>query len=153
MTGLEERIHLEILKAMKAREQNSLVPLRMLKTALDNARVEKGRGGVPLSEEEIVTVVRRLVKQRKDAAEQFAAVGASARAEEERREADLLSSFLPPSLGDEDILVVIRSVATEAGAKGPSDLGRVMGRAMSQLKGKAEGERIRDLAARFLDTL
>ena len=153
MTGLEERIHLEILKAMKAREQNSLVPLRMLKTALDNARVEKGRGGVPLSEEEIITVVRRLVKQRKDAVEQFAAVGASARAEEERREADLLSSFLPPSLGDEDILVVIRSVATEAGAKGPSDLGRVMGRAMSQLKGKAEGERIRDLAARFLDTL
>ncbi|HRW87792.1 MAG TPA: GatB/YqeY domain-containing protein, partial [Thermovirgaceae bacterium] len=136
-----------------ARDQSSLVPLRMLKAALDNARVEKGRSGEPLSDEDILSVVRRLVKQRKDAAEQFSAVGALGRAEEERQEADLLSSFLPPSMDDGTILDVVRSVAAETGAKGPSDLGRVMGRTMAQLKGKAEGERIRGIAARFLDTL
>ncbi len=153
MTGLEERIHLEMVKAMKARDQSSLVPLRMLKAALDNTRVEKGRSGGSLSDEDILSVVRRLVKQRKDAAEQFSAVGALGRAEEERQEADLLSSFLPPSMDDGTILDVVRSVAAETGAKGPSDLGRVMGRTMAQLKGKAEGERIRGIAARFLATL
>ena len=58
MTGLEERIHLEMVKAMKARDQSSLVPLRMIKAAMDNTRVEKGRSGGSRSDEDILSVVR-----------------------------------------------------------------------------------------------
>jgi hypothetical protein len=152
MNGLEERLHMEIVAAMKKRDTSSLVPLRMLKAAIDNAKVEKGRIG-PLSDDDIFAVIRRLVKQRKEAAEQYSSAGATERAEEEIRESVLLSSFLPASMADEDILSVVRRVTEETGALGPSDLGKVMGRVMAELKGKAEGERVRETVSRYLASI
>ncbi|GAB6280606.1 MAG: GatB/YqeY domain-containing protein [Thermovirga sp.] len=152
MTELEVRIHDEIVAAMKRRDQASLVPLRMLKAAVDNARIEKGREAT-FSEEDIFVVVRRLVKQRKESAEQFAAGGARERAEEETREAELLSAFLPAAMDEDEIISVVRLVIEETGASGPSDMGRVMRRAMSELKGTVEGDRVREIVSGILCSL
>ena len=152
MTELEVSIHDEIVSAMKRRDGSSLVPLRMLKAAVDNARIERGRDE-PFSEEDVFAVIRRLVKQRKESADQFAAGGAHDRAQEEIREAELLSVFLPAPMDDEKIASVIRLVINETGAKGPSDMGRVMGRAMSELKGRVEGEKVRDIVMDILRSL
>lgn len=152
MTELEVRIHDEIVAAMKRRDKVSLVPLRMLKAAIDNARIERGRDA-PFNEEDVFVVIRRLVKQRKESAEQFAAGGAHERAEEERNEVELLSAFLPAPMDDEKISSVVRSVIEETGARGPSDMGRVMGRSMSELKGRAEGDRVREIVSAILRSL
>lgn len=152
MTELEERIHNDIVAAMKRRDQASLVPLRMLKAAVDNARIERGRDA-PFAEDDVFAVIRRLVKQRKESAEQFAAGGAPGRAEEEIREASLLSSFLPAPVDDGQIVSVVRRIVEETGAKGPSDMGRVMGRAMSEFKGRVEGERVRNVVTDILRSL
>lgn len=152
MTELEARIHQEIVSAMKRRDQSSLVPLRMLKAAVDNARIEKGRGE-PFSEEDVFAVIRKLVKQRKESAGQFEAGGALERAGEELMEAELLSSFLPPSMSDEDIIHEAGKTIAAVGAKGPSDLGLVMGPCMAALKGRAEGARVRKIVENILRSL
>ncbi|MDO9509187.1 MAG: GatB/YqeY domain-containing protein [Thermovirgaceae bacterium] len=152
MTELETRIHSDIVAAMKRRDDASLIPLRMLKAAVDNARIEKGREA-PFSEDDVFAVIRRLVKQRKESAEQFSAGGAHSRAEEETREAELLSSFLPAPLDDGEIASVARRVISATGAAGPSDMGRVMGASMAELKGRTEGERVRKIVAELLASL
>lgn len=152
MIELEVRIHDEMVAAMKRRDQASLVPLRMLKAAVDNARIERGRDA-PFSEEDVFSVIRRLVKQRKESAEQFAAGGALKRAEEEIREAELLSVFLPAPMEDENIASVVRLVIEETRARGLSDMGRVMGRSMSELKGRAEGDRVREIVSGILSSI
>lgn len=152
MKGLEDRLHEEIVAAMKKRDTSSLVPLRMLKAAIDNVKVEKGRTG-PLADDDIFAVIRKLVKQRKEAAEQYSSVGAADRAEEEMRESALLSSFLPPAISDDDISSVVIRVAGETGASGPQDMGKVMGKVMAELKGKAEGDRVREAVSRYLASL
>lgn len=152
MIELEVRIHDEIVAAMKRRDQASLIPLRMLKAAVDNARIERGRDA-PFSEDDVFAVIRRLVKQRKESADQFAAGGAHDRAQEEIREAELLSVFLPAPMDDEKIASIVRLVIEETGAHGPSDIGRVMGRSMSELKGRAEGDRVREIVSGILGSL
>jgi uncharacterized protein len=152
MTELEARIHQEIVSAMKRRDQSSLVPLRMLKAAVDNARIERGRDE-PFSEDDVFAVIRKLVKQRKESAGQFKAAGALDRAGEELMEAELLSSFLPPSMSDEDIALEARKIIASAGAKNPSDLGLVMGPCMVALKGKVEGARVRKIVEDILRSL
>ena len=152
MTELEVHIHDEIVAAMKRRDQASLVPLRMLKAAVDNARIERGRDA-SFTEEDVFAVIRRLVKQRKESAEQFAAGGAHERAEEERSEAELLSGFLPAAMDDEKIASVVRLVIEEIGAKGASDMGRVMKSSMAELKGRAEGDRVRGIVSGILGSL
>lgn len=152
MTELESRIHGEIVAAMKRRDEASLIPLRMLKAAVDNARIEKGRDE-PFSEEDVFAVIRRLVKQRLESAEQFKAGGASARSEEELREADLLSGFLPPPMDEEEILSVVMRVVHETGARSPLDIGRVMGPCMAELKGRTEGGRVKKIVEDTLRSL
>lgn len=152
MAELEVRIHDEIVAAMKRRDEASLIPLRMLKASIDNARIERGREA-PFSDEDVFAVIRRLVRQRNESAEQFAAGGAHERAQEEIREAELLSAFLPAAMDDEKISSVVRLAVEEIGASGPSDMGRIMKRVMSELKGRAEGDRDRKIVVDILDSL
>jgi len=152
MTELETRIHQEIVSAMKRRDQSSLIPLRMLKAAVDNARIERGRDE-PFSEDDVFAIIRKLVKQRMESAGQFKAGGAIDRVDEELREAQLLSSFLPPAMSDEDIAAEARKVIASVVGKGPSDMGRVMGPCMAAMKGKAEGARVRKIVEDILGSL
>jgi len=146
---LVERVQSELVAAMKRRDELSLSVLRMLKSAIQLAQVEKGRDAV-LTDEEVVTLVQRLVKQRQEAAEQYRAGGAADRADRELEEARFLQGYLPEQLSDEELESLTRRVAQETGAASPKDLGKVMGRVMPLVKGRAEGNRVRAAALKVL---
>lgn len=120
---LEERVTADIAAAMKARDAARLTPLRMLKTALTNRSVEKGRAPEAA---EALQVVATLVKQRRDSIEQFTAGGRTDLAAREEAEIGVLEGYLPPAVSPADLEAAVARAIAETGATGPKDMGRVM---------------------------
>ncbi len=127
---LAKQIASDIVKAIKTKDQGTLAPLRMLKAALSNHRVEKRRD---LDNTEVVKVVMRLVKQRKEAAIQFAKGGRQDLADNEVSEISVLQNYLPPSPEPEKIQAAVQAAIEETGAASSKDFGRVMKAAMTKL--------------------
>lgn len=128
-----QRVSSDITAAMRARDQETLDTLRLLKTALTNKRVELARD---LQPGEALQVVTMLVKQRRDSSAQFAAAGRQDMADKEQREAGILEQYLPAALGDDALTAVIDIVIAETGAREPRDMGKVMKALMSRLAGQ-----------------
>jgi hypothetical protein len=132
----------DIASAMKAKDQTRLTALRMLKTALTNKSIEKGRA---LEAGEERQVVASLVKQRRDSIEQFTAGNRLDLAEKERAEIGVLEGFLPPSATDADVAAAVDAAISQTGASGPKDIGKVMKAAMAGLAGKSvDGKRVNE---------
>lgn len=129
---LLDQITQDIAQAMRQKDQASLAPLRMLKTALVNREVERGRA---LDEAESLQVVNQLVKQRRDAAEQFRAGGRPELADKEEREIVFLQRYLPPAADAGDLSAAIEAAIVDTGAAGPKDMGKVMKAATARLAG------------------
>lgn len=132
MPSLLETVTSEIADAMRRKDQVSLAPLRMLKAALMNKEVEKGRS---LDESESLQVVGALVKQRRDSAEQFAAGGRQELADRELGELKFLERFLPPAADTASINAAIEAAVVETGASSVKDMGKVMKATMARLGG------------------
>jgi uncharacterized protein YqeY len=132
MATLLERVTKDIAEAMRQKDQASLGPLRMLKAALMNREVERRK---PLDDDESVPVVNSLVKQRRDAAEQFAAGGRPELADKERAEIVFLQRYLPPAADEAAIGAAIEAAVAETGAAGPKDMGKVMKAVTARLAG------------------
>ncbi|MCL6481019.1 MAG: GatB/YqeY domain-containing protein [Firmicutes bacterium] len=132
--GLPERIQKELTEAMKARDELRLRVLRMVKTALHNRQVEKMR---PLDEAEAVQVLQTLVKQRREAIEQFAKGGRADLVATETRELALLESYLPAPPTQEELDAAIQDAIREIGAASPKQMGAVIKAARERLAGKA----------------
>jgi uncharacterized protein YqeY len=139
---LTDKISGDIATAMKAREATRLTALRMLKTALTNKSIEKGRA---LETTEELQVVTTLVKQRRDSIEQFTAGGRQDLADKERAEIDVLNAYLPPSVTPEEIDAAVTRAIAETGATSPRDIGKVMKATLEALAGKTvDGKRVND---------
>jgi len=123
-----------ITEAMKSRDQDVLGPLRMLKSALTNKEIEKGRA---LDAAESLQVVATLVKQRRDSIEQFTKGGRTDLADKEGREIMILERFLPPSATPEAIAAAVTAAIAETGATSAKDFGKVMKAAMAGLAGSS----------------
>jgi uncharacterized protein YqeY len=121
--SLVAQITTDIANAMRQRDQDSLGPLRMLKAALMNREVEKGRA---LDDGESMAVVLQLVKQRRDSIEQFRAGGRPELADKEQAEVVFLERYLPPAADPGAIAQAIDAAVTEAGATSVKDMGKVM---------------------------
>lgn len=147
---LGKRIQEDLVHSMKNRDEMRLGTLRLLKAAIQLAQVEKGKDK-ELAEDEILAVVQRLIKQRREASEQYRAHGATERADSELDEARILEEYMPEQLGDEEIASMALEAALSVGAQGPRDMGRVMGILMPKLKGRAEGGRVRAAVSRVLE--
>ena len=132
MPSLMETITQEIAGAMRQKNQASLVPLRMLKAALMNREVEKGRA---LDDAESLQVVNQLVKQRRDAIEQFRAGGRQDLVDREQAEATFLERYLPPAADEAAVQAAIEAAVSETGATSPKEMGKVMKAVMSRLGG------------------
>jgi len=132
MASLIEQITHDIAEAMKQKNQATLAPLRMLKAAIMNKEVEKGRS---LDDAESVQVVNSLVKQRRDSVEQFKAGGRQDLVDREQAEVVFLERYLPPAADDAAINQAIEAAVTETGASGPKDMGKVMKAVMAKLMG------------------
>jgi uncharacterized protein YqeY len=133
----------DIADAMRQKNQATLAPLRMLKAALMNREIEKGRA---LDETESRQVVSALVKQRKDSIEQFRAGGRQDLADREQAEVAFLERYLPPPADEATVTQAIDAAVTETGATGPRDMGKVMKVVMTKLAGlTVDGRMVSDL--------
>ena len=136
---LSERVNTDIKAAMKAQDQRRLSALRMLKAAIMNKGVEKGRD---LEDAEVVQVVASLVKQRRDSIEQFSKAGRTDLVEKETGEISVLEGYMPPSASAEEIDAAVAAAIAETGASSPKDIGKVMKAVMPRLAGKSVDGRV-----------
>jgi uncharacterized protein len=145
---LLERVTQEIADAMRQKDQASLAPLRMLKAALMNKEVEKGRA---LDDAEALQVVGALVKQRRDSVEQFTAGGRQDLADREQAEIRFLERYLPPPADPAAIDAAVEAAVAETGAAGPKDMGKVMKAVMARLAGQSvDGRAVSDAVKKRL---
>lgn len=140
--SLEKTLGADIVTAMKAKDQTKLTALRMLKTALTNKSIEKGRA---LEAAEELQVVSTLVKQRKDSIEQFTKGGRTDLADKEHAEILVLNAYLPAAASDEEIAAAVAAAIAETGAGSAKDIGKVMKAAMAALAGKTvDGKKVNE---------
>ena len=146
--SLNDTIGADLTAAMKARDAARLSALRMLKAAVMNKGVEKGRD---LEDAEVLQVVASLVKQRRDSIEQFASAGRTDLVAKETGEIAVLEHYLPPALSAEDIEAAVAAATAETGATSVKDIGKVMKAVMPKLAGKnADGRAVNDAVRRKL---
>jgi len=146
--SLNDTIGADLTAAMKARDAARLSALRMLKAAVMNKGVEKGRD---LEDAEVLQVVASLVKQRRDSIEQFASAGRTDLVAKETGEIAVLEHYLPPALSAEDIKAAVAAAIAETGATSVKDIGKVMKAVMPKLAGKnADGRAVNDAVRRTL---
>ena len=146
--ALNDQVSADIAAAMKARDSARLSALRMLKAAVMNKSVEKGRD---LEDAEVLQVVASLAKQRRDSIEQFAKAGRTDLVEKETGELAVLQSYLPPSATPEEIDAAVAEAIKETGAASVKDMGKVMKAVMPKLAGKnADGKAVNEAVRRTL---
>ena len=143
-----DRIQKELTAAMKARDELRLLVLRMLKTALENRRIEKMAA---LDDTEALAVVKTLVKQRHEAAEEFRKGGRADRAAEEEKEIGILEQYLPAAVSEDQIKAAIEEAVKETGAASAKDTGKVMKAVMGRFAGQnVDGKRVNELVRQRL---
>ena len=141
--SLEQKLTGDIGTAMKAKDATRLTALRMLKTALMNKSIEKGRA---LEGAEELQVVSSLVKQRRDSIEQFNAGGRADLAAKEEAEITVLEAYLPPAVAAEELEAAVTKAITDTAASGAKDIGKVMKAVMAALAGKTvDGKKVNEL--------
>ena len=139
--SLKETIAGDIKKAMIAKEKDSLRALRAVKGAILIAETDKGASG-ELSEEQGVALLMKAAKQRKDSAEIYEQQNRPDLVEPELVELKIIEGYLPQQMSDEELESQLKDIISQVGAKGPSDMGKVMGKASQAFKGQADGKRI-----------
>jgi len=148
--SLFDRLQNDLRAAMKHRRHAELRTLRSLKAAIQTKELKKGRGS--LSEDDVVAVLQKQAKQRKDSVSQFEAGGRSDLADKENEELAIIATYLPDELTEVELEKIILEVVDATGASSPSDMGKVMGAVMPRVRGKADGNRVRELVTRTLSS-
>ncbi len=141
MNELKERLRADLTDAMRARDQVRLRTLRMALTAITNEEVA-GSATRELSDDDVLKVLAREAKKRREAAEAFEAAGRAEQAEAERAEGEVLASYLPAQLSDEELAGLVAAAVAETGAAGLPGLGKVMKAVTPRVAGRAEGARV-----------
>lgn len=146
--GLMQDVQSGMTTAMKAHDQGRLAALRMLKAALMNKEVEKGRA---LDDSESLAVVNSLIKQRRDSIDQFGKAGRTDLVEKEAAELTILEAFLPPAMDTAEVERLVGEAVRESGASSPKDMGRAMKAAMARLAGSGvDGKVVSELVKKML---
>ena len=146
--NLSDTINTDITAAMKSKDAPRLSALRMLKAAIMNKGVEKGRD---LDDAEVLQVVSSLVTQRRDSVDQFSKAGRTDLVDKEAAEIVILEAYLPPAASLEEVEAAVAAAVAETGASSPKDMGKVMKAVMPKLAGKnADGRAINEAVRRKL---
>jgi uncharacterized protein YqeY len=148
--SLIEQIQQDIIAAMKAREEQRLSTLRMVKTALKNREIEKM---APLDEKETQAVLTTLIKQRKESVEQFTKGGRQEMADKEAAEITVIENYLPKAAGENEVIAGVKAVIAEMGQPTMKDMGTVMKNAMARFSGagmRVDGKMVSEAVKREL---
>ena len=137
---IAERIDSDLKDAMRAKDAGKLTVLRMLKSALKNAAIEKGGATAELDDAEATQVIRKQVKQRHDSIESFESGGRPELAAKEKEELTVLNAYLPQAMNADELVTAVREVITETGATSRAQMGAVMKALQTKLAGRADGK-------------
>jgi uncharacterized protein YqeY len=130
---------------MKAGDTKKRDTLRMLDSMVKNVEIEKQKRETGLTDEEVLEVIGKAVKQRKDASAQYLAGGRADLVEKENQEIEILSAYLPAQLDETAVREAVKAVISQVGATTVADIGKVMGQAMGKLKGQADGNLVKKI--------
>ena len=136
--ALKEKLQNDLTEAMRARDEVRSSTIRMVLTAIKNEEVS-GKEARDLSDAEVITVLSREAKKRREAAEAFEQAGAADRAANEKAEGVIIAEYLPAQLSESEIKELIAAAIAEAGATGPQQMGQVMKLIQPKIAGRADG--------------
>jgi uncharacterized protein YqeY len=141
MPTLKDQLRADLTTAMKARDETRTRTLRMALTSISNEEVS-GAAARDLSDDEVLKILTREAKRRREAATAFADAGRDQQAAAERAEEDVLAGYLPAQLDDEELASLVAAAIADTGASGPASMGQVMKAVTAQVAGRAEGSRV-----------
>jgi len=141
MPTLKEQLRADLTTAMKARDETRTRTLRMALTSITNEEVS-GAAAHDLTDDEIIKILTRETRRRREAATAFAEAGRADQAAAERAEEDVLSAYLPAQLDDEELAGLVAAAIAETGASGPGGIGQVMKAVTPKVAGRADGGRV-----------
>ena len=148
---LPERLNDDLKEAMRSRDDVRLRTIRSLRSALQSAEIARREGGTAtLADEDVVAVLQKQAKQRRESMAQFEQAGRDDLRAREAEELAVIESYLPRQMDDAEIRAVVGEVVASVGATGPGDIGKVMGPAMGRLRGKADGRRVQEIVRETL---
>ena len=145
--SLKDRLLQDMKEAMKARDQLKLSTLRLLVSEIKNKEIDaKGE----LKDEAILAIIQKAVKQRQDSIAQYEKGGRQDLADKEKAELEILKTYLPEELSQEEILKIIDEAIAATGATSPKEMGKVMREVMPKVKGRADGKMVNELVRKRL---
>lgn len=147
--SLIEKIDTDLKAAMKSLNKAAVSTLRLVKSSLKYKQIEKGGD---LTDDDVVSVLSSLVKQRRDSIEQYEKGGRDDLAAVEKNEIEIIQQYLPAQMSDEEIQAVINAAVEELGASGQKDIGNVMKAVMPRFKGRADGKKVNALVSKRLSS-
>lgn len=151
--SLKDRISEDIKAAMKAKEKIRLETVRSIKKViLEKESSLRAQGQEALTETQELDILSQVAKQRRDSIEQYRKAGRDDLADQESQELAIIEEYLPKQLSDEEVATIIDEVIALTGATSVKDMGKVMGAAMQQLKGRAEGQKIQAMVKAKLNS-
>lgn len=146
---LRQTIQQDLIAAMKGKEEMKVSVLRMLKSAIMKFEVS-GTEKKEASNEDVLQIIGKEVKQRKDSIDAYEKGGRADLAQKEKEEMALLQAYLPAQMSDEELLAVVQEVVAQTGATSKPEFGKVMGALMGKVKGKADGQRVKAAVEKVL---
>jgi uncharacterized protein YqeY len=148
--SLFAKIDADLKDAMRAKEADRLSVLRMLKSAVKYAAIEKGGADYAPADAEVVAAIRKEIKKRQDSVESFSQAGRTEMAEKEKSEIRFLEAYLPASLSAEQLEALVKAAIAEAGATSKAQMGAVMKIAQAKAAGQADGKTLSQLVQKLL---
>ena len=136
---LKQELRDELTESMLAKDADRTSVIRMLLSALNYYEIQKGGAGYEATDEDVMTIINKEVKQRKDSIEQYGNAGRQELVNKEQKELEMLQKYLPAQMGEEEVRKLVQDAISETGASTPQDMGKVMGALMPKVKGKADG--------------
>ncbi|MDB4868233.1 MAG: GatB/YqeY protein [Cohnella sp.] len=145
--NLAERLNEDMKQAMKSGEKSRLSTIRLVRAAIKNQEIELRR---PLDDSDVIQVVSRELKQRRDSLQDFQRAGRDDLVANVSSEIDIISQYLPEQLTEEEIKVIVKQTMQETGASSKADLGKLMGVLMPKVKGRADGKLVNQIVQQSL---
>jgi len=145
--NLSERLNDDMKQAMKNQDKFRLTTIRMVRAAVKNLEIDLKR---PLEDEEVLEIVGREIKQRKDSLQEFQKAGRDDLTKDVAAEIDIISVYLPIQLTEEEIKAIVEQTIQETGASSKAEMGKVMSALMPKVKGRADGKLVNQTVQQFL---
>jgi len=145
--NLAERLSDDMKQAMKSQDKFRLTTIRMVRATIKNQEIDLKRA---LDDNEVLEILSREIKQRKDSLQEFNKAGRADLAETVSAEIDIISQYLPEQLTEEEVKSIVQQTIQETGASSKADMGKVMGALMPKVKGRADGKLVNQLVQQFL---